>query len=92
MHSIEYNGTEYRSWRDACSILCVNYNTFRRYCRHYLRAYKNPAVALDWLLGIDKRKAVEPKTVKWSQDYERALDRLYKYQERRSEKLDQFLS
>lgn len=91
MHYIEYDGIEYRSWRDACRCLGINYSNFRRFCRHYVRADKDPAVAVRWCLGLEKRKVREPKTWKFEQDQEQAQEYKFNRIAEQSEKLNSLL-
>lgn len=75
MRVIEYEGEVYRSYAEVSKALHVSNQKLRRLCRHYVRANKNPAVAIDWLLGKEKLKANEPKTWKYQQDLDRQYDR-----------------
>lgn len=76
MRVIEYEGEVYRSYAEASKALHISNQKLRRLCRHYVRANKNPAVAIDWLLGKEKLKANELKTWKYQQDLERRQDRV----------------
>lgn len=75
MKVIEYEGEVYRSFAEVSQKLHISNQKLRRLCRHYVRASKDPAVAIDWLLGKEKLKANEPKTFKYEQDLERRYDR-----------------
>lgn len=77
MRVIEFDGAEYRSLAEACKVLKVSNQKLRRLCRHYVRAAKNPAVALAWLTGKEKLSPSEPKTFKYDQDIAKGRDRQY---------------
>ena len=77
MHYIEYNGRLYRSWRQACEVLGINYQNMRRLCRHYVRAERNPTIAIDWLTGKSQRAINEQRTFKYDDDEIRRSDRRF---------------
>ncbi len=79
MRVIEFDGEEYRSLAEACRVLKVSNQKLRRLCRHYVRAAKNPAVALAWLTGKEKLSPNEPKTFKYEQDLIKGRDRQYMF-------------
>ncbi len=87
MRAIVFNGAEYRSLSKACKELKISYQKLRRLCRHYVRASKNPAVALAWLTGEEKLSVNEPKTYKYSQDLERGLERQTAFKSRQHSKM-----
>lgn len=82
MKSFIVNGKEYRSMRVACRELKCSYQKVRRLCRHYVRAQKDPAVAIKWALGLEIRSANEQKTWKYQQDLERGSERQSAFRER----------
>ncbi len=75
MRVIEYEGEVYRSFAEVCKVFHISNQKLRRLCRHYVRASRDPAIAIDWLLGKQPLKANEPKTFKYEQDMERRYDR-----------------
>ena len=75
----DYRGECYRSIRDFCRRNDVDYGTMVRLCRKFVRAYRDPAVAADWIFGYEKLSyASEPRTFQYQRDLElnkiRAMD------------------
>jgi hypothetical protein len=68
--------------RVACRELKCSYQKVRRFCRHYVRAQKDPAVAIKWALGLETRSANEQKTWKYQQDLEKGGLRQSVFRER----------
>lgn len=63
MKSFEVNGKSYDSMSDFCKKNGIRYGRFKRICRIYLRAHRNPAIAARWVLGLEYlNKTCEPKT------------------------------
>ncbi len=62
--------------------LDVSYQKARRLCRHYLRASKDPALALAWLTGDESKPMGEPKTDRYYEDLERSYARQEKFKDR----------
>ena len=75
MKSFVFNGIQYRSLKEFCLMFNLSYSKARRLCRHYIRANKDPVVAIKWLLGIEKRSYSEPKTQMYFHDLELSEDR-----------------
>lgn len=73
MRSFVYKGKVYRSMAEACYKLSVSYQKVRRLCRHYVKASKDPAVALEWIM-TNHNLCLEVKTWKYADDLERRLD------------------
>lgn len=71
MRTIEYSGKVYRSMHELCESLQLSNQKLRRLCRHYVRASKNPVVAVRWMMGDEPLSPTEPKTFKYEQDLER---------------------
>lgn len=86
MRVIEYDGQCYRSIGQACKALKISYQKLRRLCRHYRRAAEDPAVAIRWILGIEKMRPDEPKTWKYAQDMERGRERQQDFKARMQER------
>ena len=84
MRPFIFDNREFRSLKEFADIYQVSYSKIRRYCRHYLRASKDPAVACEWLLGRKKRSPFETKTFKYAQDLEKGAERNLAYLERHS--------
>lgn len=82
MKELVFRGLGYRSLRVACEALDVSYQKARRLCRHYLRASKNPALALAWLTGDESKPAGEPRTDRYYEDLERSYARQEKFKDR----------
>ena len=86
MRSFIYKGQVYRSMSEACSKLKVSYQKVRRLCRHYVKASKDPAVALEWILtGHDP--CLEVKTFKYQDDYVKSAVRVQNYRDRLEQRL-----
>lgn len=77
MHAFIFDGVAYRSLAEACKALNVSNQKLRRLCRHYVRAAKNPAIALMWLTGKEQLSPFEPKTFKYEQDLEKGRERQF---------------
>lgn len=75
MRAFTYNDVEYRSLSECCKELKISYQKVRRLCRHYVRASKDPALAVAWCTGEMRLSALEPKTWKYQQDLEKAAIR-----------------
>ena len=67
MIKIIYSDTEYRSLREACGALNISYLKVKRLCRHYVRAHRDPTLAIEWMLGDHIPKS-EPKTSTYYHD------------------------
>lgn len=86
MRSFIYKGQVYRSMAEACYKLSVSYQKVRRLCRHYVKASKDPAVALEWILtGHDP--CLELKTYKYQDDYIKSVLRCQNYRDRQEQNL-----
>lgn len=75
MRVIEYEGRQYRSMKVLCDALHISNQKLRRLCRHYVRASKDPVVAINWMTGKEPFNPSEPKTFKYEQDLERGRER-----------------
>ena len=62
MKSFIVNGKEYRSMRVCCAELHISYQKVRRLCRHYVRASKDPSLAVRWCLGSEVLHSTEQKS------------------------------
>ena len=82
MRSFVHDGIEYRSMREWCRKFGQSWEKLRRLCRHYQRAYKDPAVACDWLLGRELLRPSEQRTFKYEQDKAHARARQEAWRER----------
>lgn len=82
MKSFIVNGKEYRSMRVCCEELHISYQKVRRLCRHYVRASKDPALAVRWCLGSEVLHSTEQKTWKYRQDLEKSYDRQEKLKDK----------
>ena len=82
MKSFVVNGKEYRSMRVCCAELHISYQKVRRLCRHYVRASKDPALAVRWCLGSEVLHSTEQKTWKYLQDLEKSYDRQEKLKDK----------
>jgi hypothetical protein len=82
MRTFIYNGIEYRSLCECCNALNLSYQKVRRLCRHYRRAQKDPTLAIRWALGIEHLSHLEPKTIAYTQDQERANFRQMKFKDK----------
>jgi len=87
MRAFTYRETEYRSLAECCKSLKISYQKVRRFCRHYVRANRNPALAVSWCLGEAKLSPFEPKSFKYEQDLERGQDRQERFLERKRQEL-----
>lgn len=87
MRVIEYNGESYRSISEVSRVLKISYQKLRRLCRHYARAAEDPAVAIRWILGVEKMRPDEPKTWKYVQDVERGRERQQRFQARMQDRI-----
>lgn len=63
-----YGGVAYPSVRSCCRELSVDYAALQRLRRKYLRAQRSPAVAVDWLLGVEPIPLGEPVTMAHRRD------------------------
>lgn len=79
-----WGGREWRSLRECCAAAGVSYQKARRLCRHYQRASKDPALAVQWCLD-GRVPPSEPRTFKWGQDAERGAERHERFMERVAE-------
>lgn len=86
MRSFEYNGEIYRSMNEACKALGISYQKVRRICRHYVKASKDPAVAIEWILSKHKL-CREQKTWKYVDDLEKTLIRVQRLRDKRQQKI-----
>ena len=82
MKSFVVNGKEYRSMRVCCAELHISYQKVRRLCRHYVRASKDPSLAVRWCLGSEVLHSTEQKTWKYLQDLEKSYDRQEKLKDK----------
>lgn len=82
MKSFIVNGKEYRSMRVCCAELHISYQKVRRLCRHYVRASKDPSLAVRWCLGSEVLHSTEQKTWKYQQDLEKSYDRQEKLKDK----------
>lgn len=92
MHVVEINNIIYRSLRQACKELHLNYFKAMRLCRHYVRANKDNSIAVKWLLGIEPFRANETKTFYYRQDIEAGYIRQSKYKDRLAQRKARALS
>lgn len=92
MRTFIFQGKEYQSLSKACADFKVSYQKARRLCRHYVRANKDPAVALKWILGIEKLSHLEPKTFKYQQDLECGRERQERFKANIQEKVMRILA
>lgn len=63
-----YGGVAYPSVRACCRVLSVDYGRLTRLRRKYVRAQRDPAVAVDWLLGAEPIPLGEPVTMAYRRD------------------------
>lgn len=75
MRAFIYKDIEYRSMAQCCKSLKISYQKVRRLCRHYVRASKDPALAVAWCTGEKRLSALETKTWKYQQDLEKGAER-----------------
>ncbi|MBR1612071.1 MAG: hypothetical protein IJ671_00790 [Succinivibrio sp.] len=68
--------------RVCCEELHISYQKVRRLCRHYVRASKDPALAVRWCLGSEVLHSTEQKTWKYQQDLEKSYDRQEKLKDK----------
>ena len=87
MRAFIFQGKEYQSLSKACIDLKISYQKARRLCRHYVRANKDPAVALKWMLGFEKLSHFEQKTFKYQQDLECGRERQERFRTNIQEKV-----
>ena len=87
MKSFNYGGIEYRSLAECCKAVKISYQKVRRLCRHYVRASKNPALAVSWCTGEVVLVSTETKTEKYKIDLARGCERKIKFRERNAEEL-----
>ena len=87
MKSFYYKGVEYRSLAECCKAVKVSYQKVRRLCRHYVRASKNPALAVAWCTGEVVLAGTETKTEKYKIDLARGCERKAKFRARNAEEL-----
>lgn len=87
MKSFYYGGVEYRSLAECCKAVKISYQKVRRLCRHYVRASKNPALAVSWCTGEVVLAGTETKTEKYKIDLARGCERKAKFRERNAEEL-----
>lgn len=81
MHSFTFDGTEYRSLSECCQALKISYQKVRRLCRHYKRAHEDPAVAVRWTLGTEKRSPSEEKTAVYRADLRKSSVRQERFRD-----------
>ena len=86
-----YHGFEYRSLSHCCKALKISYQKVRRLCRHYIRASRDPALAVAWCTGETRLSPSEAKTVKYRQDLELAAIRQERFKEKVAEELSRML-
>jgi hypothetical protein len=82
MKSFIYCDTEYRSLRQACDSLRISYLRVKRLCRHYVRAHRDPTLAIEWIITDTKIPKSEPKTAKYYHDQKLTNERVAKFRER----------
>lgn len=83
MRFIEWHGRQFRSLRDAAAELGISYSKAKRLIRHFRRARLDPAVALDWIKGVEPFiSSKETKTDEYYADARASADRGERYQER----------
>jgi hypothetical protein len=82
MKSFIYNQVEYRSLRECCKALKISYSKARRLTRHYIRASKEPVLAVDWIIK-GKIPFNEPKTYKYKDDLIVSEERYARFLERK---------
>lgn len=87
MRVINYDGKEYRSMKVLCDALHISNQKLRRLCRHYVRASKNPVVAVRWMMGDEPLSPTEPKTFKYEQDLERGRVRKDEFKARMADRM-----
>ncbi len=87
MRAFVYKNVEYRSMAQCCKSLQISYQKVRRLCRHYVRASKNPALAVAWCTGEQRLSVFETKTWKYQQDLEKNLERNEKFREKMEKSL-----
>ena len=87
MKKINYRGKDYTNLAECCEALGISYQKAKRLCRHYVRAERDPAVAISWCLGSEKRSKDEKKTDKFFVDSEKGKQRMIKFQKRIAEEL-----
>ena len=87
MKSFCYGGIEYRSLAECCKAVKVSYQKVRRLCRHYVRASKNPALAVSWCTGEVVLAGTETKTEKYKIDLARGCERKAKFRALNAEEL-----
>lgn len=92
MRVINYDGKEYRSMKVLCDALHISNQKLRRLCRHYVRASKDPAVAVRWITGAEPLSPNEPKTFKYEQDLERGRERQDEFKARFAERFRMSMS
>ena len=79
MRAFIYKQTEFRSLAECCKSLKISYQKVRRFCRHYVKASRDPAVAVAWCTGEQKLSPFETKTFKYEQDLEKGAERQMRF-------------
>lgn len=81
MMAFSYGGRDWRSLRECCAAVGVSYQKARRLCRHYVRAGRDPALAIKWCVE-GRVPPMEQKSFKWGQDAERGAERHCRFMEK----------
>lgn len=82
MQGVTYDGKEYDSLAAACRDLGISYQKLRRLRRHYVRAHKDPAVAIRWCLKLENKSWKKPRTGKYRSDLDHCIARQVKFKEK----------
>lgn len=82
MREFRFNGRNWRSLRQACDRLRLDYWKAQRLCRYYIRAREDPAFALGWMTGTMNMDLHEPKTAAYLQDLANSYNRQEKFKQK----------